>query len=92
MVHLSIRNIQAANMIFSSWALVFLAIGIIIEEWAELTFEPKQHKLIHNPWICCNPIWPEGQSCSLERDRQFPSFLEREGSSFLDFIPLIIIL
>uniref|UniRef100_A0A8D1GZ76 Transmembrane protein 225 n=2 Tax=Sus scrofa TaxID=9823 RepID=A0A8D1GZ76_PIG len=61
MVHLSIRNIQAANMIFSSWALVFLAIGIIIEEWAELTFEPKQHKLIHNPWICCNPIWPEGR-------------------------------
>uniref|UniRef100_A0A8C3VRA8 Transmembrane protein 225 domain-containing protein n=1 Tax=Catagonus wagneri TaxID=51154 RepID=A0A8C3VRA8_9CETA len=61
MVHLSIRNIQATNMIFSSWALVFLAVGIIIEEWAELTFEPKQHKLIHNPWICCNPIWPEGR-------------------------------
>uniref|UniRef100_F7DVZ5 Transmembrane protein 225 domain-containing protein n=1 Tax=Equus caballus TaxID=9796 RepID=F7DVZ5_HORSE len=33
MVHLSTRNVQATNMLFSSWALVFLAVGIIIEEW-----------------------------------------------------------
>uniref|UniRef100_A0A8C4PGG6 Transmembrane protein 225 domain-containing protein n=1 Tax=Equus asinus TaxID=9793 RepID=A0A8C4PGG6_EQUAS len=59
MVHISTRNIQATNMLFSSWALVFLAVGIIIEEWVELKFETKNDTISHSPWICCTTVWPE---------------------------------
>ncbi|XP_042762416.1 transmembrane protein 225 isoform X2 [Panthera tigris] len=43
MGNISPRGIQATNMVFSSWALVFLAIGIIMEEWVELTLETKKN-------------------------------------------------
>uniref|UniRef100_A0A8C4L5Y2 Transmembrane protein 225 domain-containing protein n=1 Tax=Equus asinus asinus TaxID=83772 RepID=A0A8C4L5Y2_EQUAS len=59
MVHISTRNIQATNMLFSSWALVFLAVGIIVEEWVELKFETKNDTISHSPWICCTTVWPE---------------------------------
>ncbi|XP_014699176.1 transmembrane protein 225 [Equus asinus] len=59
MVHISTRNVQATNMLFSSWALVFLAVGIIIEEWVELKFETKNDTISHSPWICCTSVWPE---------------------------------
>ncbi|KAM9079901.1 transmembrane protein 225 [Megaptera novaeangliae] len=60
MVHVSVRKVQATNMFFSSWVLVFLAVGIITEEWAELKLEPKKPRISHSPWICCTPVWPEG--------------------------------
>ncbi|XP_036718348.1 transmembrane protein 225 [Balaenoptera musculus] len=60
MVHILVRKIQATNMFFSSWVLVFLAVGIIIEEWAELKLEPKKPRISHSPWICCTSVWPEG--------------------------------
>ncbi|XP_004427240.1 PREDICTED: transmembrane protein 225 [Ceratotherium simum simum] len=59
MVHMSTRNIQAINMFFSSWALVFLAVGIIIEEWVELKLETKKNTISHSPWISSTTIWPE---------------------------------
>ncbi|XP_032283643.1 transmembrane protein 225 [Halichoerus grypus] len=59
MVNASLRSIQALNMFFSSWALVFMTIGILIEEWVELTWETKKNTISHNPWICCTPLWPE---------------------------------
>ena len=68
MVHILVRKIQATNMFFSSWVLVFLAVGIIIEEWAELKLEPKKPRISHSPWICCTPVWPEGQSYTMESD------------------------
>ncbi|XP_029813563.1 transmembrane protein 225 [Suricata suricatta] len=59
MVKISSRGIQATNMVFSSWALFFLAIGIIMGEWVELTLETKINTISHSPWICCTTIWPE---------------------------------
>ncbi|XP_008688389.1 transmembrane protein 225 [Ursus maritimus] len=59
MVNVSLRNIQAINMFFSSWALVFMAIGILMEEWVELTLETKKNTVSHSPWICCTILWPE---------------------------------
>ncbi|XP_045339222.1 transmembrane protein 225 isoform X2 [Leopardus geoffroyi] len=59
MGNISPRGIQATNMVFSSWALVFLAIGIIMEEWVELTLETKKNTVSHSPWICCTTLWPE---------------------------------
>uniref|UniRef100_A0A8D2DQ83 Transmembrane protein 225 n=1 Tax=Sciurus vulgaris TaxID=55149 RepID=A0A8D2DQ83_SCIVU len=59
------RNIQAANVLTSSWVVVFLVVGIIFEEWVELVpkttnNETTKNKTIHNPWmICCTAIWPE---------------------------------
>ncbi|XP_006180349.2 transmembrane protein 225-like [Camelus dromedarius] len=55
-----IRNVQATNMLFSSWALVFLVTGIILEQWVELKLGPEKPSLPHSPWICCTTDWPEG--------------------------------
>ena len=55
-------------MFFSSWILVFLAVGIIIEEWAELKLGPQKPTITHSPWICCTPLWPSGQCYYMERD------------------------
>ena len=41
MVHILVRKVEATNMLFSSWVLVLLAIGLIIEEWAELKLGPQ---------------------------------------------------
>ncbi|XP_057603456.1 transmembrane protein 225 [Hippopotamus amphibius kiboko] len=60
MVHVSVRKVQATNMFLSSWVLVFLAVGIIIQEWAELKLDPKTPRINHSPWICCTSVWPEG--------------------------------
>ncbi|XP_032724913.1 transmembrane protein 225 [Lontra canadensis] len=59
MVNVSFRNIQAMNVMFSSWALVFMAIGVLTEEWVELTLETKKNTISHSPWICCTTLWPE---------------------------------
>ncbi|NP_001073753.2 transmembrane protein 225 [Bos taurus] len=58
MVHILVRKVEATNMFFSSWTLVFLAVGIIIEEWAELKLGPQKPTITHSPWICCTPLWP----------------------------------
>lgn len=68
MVNVSFRNIQAMNVMFSSWALVFMAIGVLTEEWVELTLETKENTIRHSPWICCTTLWPEGQKDTMERD------------------------
>ncbi|XP_039106171.1 transmembrane protein 225 [Hyaena hyaena] len=60
MVDISSRGIQATNMVFSSWALVFFAIGIIVGKWVELTLETETNTISHSPWICCTTFWPEG--------------------------------
>ena len=68
MVPILVRKVEASNMFFSSWVLVFLAIGLIIEEWAELKLGPQKHTITHSSWICCTSLWPSGQSCYMERD------------------------
>ena len=42
MVHILVRKVKATNMFFSYWVLVLLAIGLIIEEWAELKLGPQK--------------------------------------------------
>ncbi|XP_025320930.3 transmembrane protein 225 isoform X2 [Canis lupus dingo] len=59
MAKVSLRGIQATNMFFSSWALIFLTLGILREEWVELTLETKKNTISHSPWICCTTLWPE---------------------------------
>ncbi|KAM8955170.1 transmembrane protein 225 [Lycaon pictus] len=59
MAKVSLRSIQATNMFFSSWALIFLTLGILREEWVELTLETKKNTISHSPWICCTTLWPE---------------------------------
>ena len=68
MVPILVRKVEASNMFFSSWVLVFLAIGLIIEEWAELKLGPQKHTITHSSWICCTSLWPSGQSYYMERD------------------------
>ncbi|KAI5943337.1 Transmembrane protein 225 [Manis javanica] len=58
MVRILARNIQATNMI-SSFASVFLAAGIIMEEWVVLKLETQTNPISHSPWICCSSVWPE---------------------------------
>ncbi|XDC86072.1 hypothetical protein R6Z07F_017245 [Ovis aries] len=58
MMHTLGRKVEATNMFFSSWVLVFLAVGIIIEEWAELKLGPQKSTISHSPWICCTSLWP----------------------------------
>ncbi|KAK2508638.1 hypothetical protein MC885_020455 [Smutsia gigantea] len=60
MVQILVRNIQATNMISSSFTLVFLAVGIVMEEWVVLRLETQKNPISHSPWICCSSIWPEG--------------------------------
>ncbi|XP_036894127.1 transmembrane protein 225 [Sturnira hondurensis] len=55
---LSTRNIQALNMFFSSWALVFLSLGVMIDDWVTLHFETKTNTQSHSPWIY-STIWPK---------------------------------
>ncbi|XP_016072953.1 PREDICTED: transmembrane protein 225 [Miniopterus natalensis] len=59
MVHISTRNIQATNMFFSSWALVFLTFGVMTNTWVKLNSETKTNMQSHNPWIHTT-IWPKG--------------------------------
>ncbi|XP_037360201.1 transmembrane protein 225 [Talpa occidentalis] len=58
MLHISTRKIQATNMFFSSWGLVFLTVGIPVEEWVRLKLKTQKY-ISHNPWICCTTVWPE---------------------------------
>ncbi|XP_008258227.3 transmembrane protein 225 isoform X2 [Oryctolagus cuniculus] len=67
MVYISSRNMQAINMLSSSWATVLLTIGIIVDEWVELIPKRQTIKVNHSPWMtCCITTWPEGE---LERIR-----------------------
>ncbi|XP_008590631.1 PREDICTED: transmembrane protein 225 [Galeopterus variegatus] len=60
MVRMSSRNIQAMNLLFSSWAVALLVIGVIVDEWIELIPHTQKNKLGHSPWmVCCTTIWPE---------------------------------
>lgn len=69
MVYLSSRNMQAINMLSSSWATVLLTIGIIVDEWVELIPKRQKIKVNHSPWMtCCITTWPEGQNYSLGRN------------------------
>ncbi|XP_053515406.1 transmembrane protein 225 [Artibeus jamaicensis] len=54
----STRNIQALNMFFSSWALVFLSLGVMVDDWVTLNFETKTNMQSHSPWIYTT-IWPK---------------------------------
>ncbi|KAG8522326.1 Transmembrane protein 225, partial [Galemys pyrenaicus] len=58
MLQISTRKIQATNMFFSSWGLVFLTVGILVEEWVKLKLDTEEY-ISHNPWICCTTVWPE---------------------------------
>ncbi|EHB16713.1 Transmembrane protein 225, partial [Heterocephalus glaber] len=58
--HTSKKNIQATNLLLSSWAVVSLMVGVFIEEWVELVPKIKKDKISHSPWMtCCSTIWPE---------------------------------
>ncbi|XP_040833136.1 transmembrane protein 225 isoform X2 [Ochotona curzoniae] len=60
MIHISRRNIQAISTLAASWATVLLAIGIIVDDWVELTPDQQQSKVNHSPWMeCCTATWPE---------------------------------
>ncbi|XP_053451596.1 transmembrane protein 225 [Nycticebus coucang] len=62
MVHISNRNIQAMKIFFSSWIIVLLIVGIIIDEWVELILEGKGTTVKHSPWmVCCSKDWPEDE-------------------------------
>uniref|UniRef100_A0A8C9Q220 Transmembrane protein 225 domain-containing protein n=1 Tax=Spermophilus dauricus TaxID=99837 RepID=A0A8C9Q220_SPEDA len=53
----SSRHIQATNILVSSWVVLFLIVGVILEEWIKLT---TNNETIHNPWMtCCTAVWPE---------------------------------
>ncbi|KAM5223965.1 transmembrane protein 225 [Hipposideros larvatus] len=60
MVEKSIRNIQATNMLFSSWTLILLVLGIIMDDWVELNSETKKNRKSHSPWTYTT-IWPEDE-------------------------------
>ncbi|KAB0377158.1 hypothetical protein FD755_011602 [Muntiacus reevesi] len=53
-----VRKVEATNLFFSSWILVFLAVGITIEEWTVLKLGPQDLIISHSPWICCTSLWP----------------------------------
>ncbi|XP_066220712.1 transmembrane protein 225 [Saccopteryx leptura] len=57
MVHISIRKLQAINMLLSSLVLVFLVFGIFTDEWASLKVEGADNMKRQNPWLV-STIWP----------------------------------
>nr|XP_045000874.1 transmembrane protein 225 [Jaculus jaculus] len=60
MVYVPSRNLQAVNIFFSSWAIILLAIGVIIEDWVVLVVTVQTNITIHSPWNpCCPTFWPE---------------------------------
>ena len=61
MVHTLVRKVEATNLFFSSWILVFSAVGITIEEWTVLKLGPQDPIISHSPWICCTSLWTAGQ-------------------------------
>nr|KAF6404304.1 transmembrane protein 225 [Molossus molossus] len=65
MVHLSTRNVQAINMFFSSWALLLLASGVMLNNWVIINSETKTNKKSHSPWMTTT-IWPKGIFSFLE--------------------------
>ncbi|KAM8812119.1 transmembrane protein 225 [Rhynchonycteris naso] len=58
MVRISIRNLQAINMLLSSLALVFLVLGIFTDEWASLQIDNEGDIRRQNPWLVTT-IWPD---------------------------------
>ncbi|KAB0377162.1 hypothetical protein FD755_011606 [Muntiacus reevesi] len=46
MGHILVRKVEATNIFFSSWVLVFLVLG------------PQNPTISHNPLICCTSLWP----------------------------------
>lgn len=75
-MHLSIRNIQAINMFVSSLSLVFLALGILVNDWVKINIDARTNVKSHSPWAP-STIWSKGKNDTLGR-------VQREGSSFLD--------
>ncbi|XP_060233480.1 transmembrane protein 225 isoform X2 [Meriones unguiculatus] len=68
MVHSSNRSIQAANIFFSSGAIVLLVVGLTMENWVELVPKVKKDKMNHSPWMgCCPPFWPEDDLIMIQR-------------------------
>ncbi|XP_031199998.1 transmembrane protein 225 isoform X2 [Mastomys coucha] len=60
MMHIPNRSIQAANIFFSSGAILLLIVGLIMENWVELIPKVRKDKTTHSPWLgCCPPFWPE---------------------------------
>eukprot|EP00074_Homo_sapiens_P095097 XP_016873142.1 transmembrane protein 225 isoform X3 [Homo sapiens] len=60
MVHVSNRSIQGMNILFSSWAVVLMVMGITLDKWVELISEDERAKMNHSPWMmCCPALWPE---------------------------------
>ncbi|EDL95220.1 PMP22 claudin domain-containing protein [Rattus norvegicus] len=60
MMRIPNRSIQAANIFFSSGAILLLIAGLIMENWVELIPKVRKDKVTHSPWLgCCPPFWPE---------------------------------
>ncbi|XP_036304899.1 transmembrane protein 225 [Pipistrellus kuhlii] len=59
MMHLTSRNLQAINLFISSCSLVFLALGILVDDWVRLNIETGKNVKIHSPWKY-STIWPKG--------------------------------
>ncbi|XP_027268107.1 transmembrane protein 225 isoform X2 [Cricetulus griseus] len=60
MIHIPNRSILAANVIFSSGAIVMMVVGLIMENWVELIPKMRKDKTTHSPWLgCCPALWPE---------------------------------
>ncbi|OBS75676.1 hypothetical protein A6R68_17872, partial [Neotoma lepida] len=59
-MHLPNRSIQTVNVVFSSWAIVMLVVGLIVENWVELIPKIRKDMTTHSPWLgCCPAFWPE---------------------------------
>ncbi|XP_028611751.1 transmembrane protein 225 isoform X2 [Grammomys surdaster] len=59
-MHIPNRSIQAANIFFSSGAILLLIVGFIMENWVELVPKVRKDRTTHSPWLgCCPSFWPE---------------------------------
>ncbi|CAK6440364.1 unnamed protein product [Pipistrellus nathusii] len=58
-MQLTSRNLQAINVFISSCSLVFLALGILVDDWVILSIETEENVKIHSPWKY-STIWPKG--------------------------------
>lgn len=80
MENLEHRNIHAINLFLSSWVLITVTIGMVVEDWVYLKTENEV--VSHTPWKRCLDLFQEGQNPNMERGG-----LGEEGRILLCLIP-----
>lgn len=53
------RKIHAINLFLSSWVLIFLTVGIVVDEW--ILLKTDKLPISHSPWKGCLGLLKEGQ-------------------------------